>query len=395
MSAVARLRRAPIAKVLGLLAGAIVLAAVVCAQLPPRTAAISGDLAIAELRRVELGGFEQTLLLRGVDRNAPVLLYLHGGPGAAQLPIARLYSSDLERHFVVVHWDQRGAGASCAGTDWASLSLERIVADTIELSEKLAQGRKIFLVGHSWGSLVGVTAVQRRPDLFHAYVGVGQLVHRTRQEQISYDWVVDQARRAGDAEALAELATIHPPYSTQAEFALQRRWLARYHGDVHAEERAREIWPAALFGPEYSLVTRARYRHCFDRSLEALLADRIDVDLLARVPRLEVPVFLYAGRHDYNTPFALVEEWASRLRAPHVELVWFENAGHMIPIEAPEEIQARLIERLLPLAQGSRLPAGTLGGMPERTPPESPGMRPSQVPASRAPEEPRERAATH
>jgi len=100
---------------------------------------------------------------RGSQR--PVLLYLHGGPGASELPIARLYSSDPGRHFVVVHWDQRGAGASCAGTGWASLSLERIVADTTELGRKLAPGGKIFLVGHSWGSLVGVTAVPRRPDL--------------------------------------------------------------------------------------------------------------------------------------------------------------------------------------------------------------------------------------
>ena len=93
-----------------------------------------------------------------------------------------------------------------------------------------------------------------------------------------------------------------------------------------------------------------RYVKCFERSLEELLPDRLHVDLLTGISRLEVPVFLFAGRHDYNTPFALVEQWAARLRAPRVELVWFEGAGHMIPIEAPEEFQARLVEKLLPLA---------------------------------------------
>ena len=87
-----------------------------------------------------------------------------------------------------------------------------------------------------------------------------------------------------------------------------------------------------------------------ERSLEELLPDRLHVDLLTGIPRLEVPVFLFVGRHDYNTPFALVEQWVARLRAPRVELVWFEGAGHMIPIEAPEEFQARLVEKLLPLA---------------------------------------------
>jgi pimeloyl-ACP methyl ester carboxylesterase len=340
-----------IAKGLGALVGALALALGLWSLLPPATRAIPGEHAIAELQRIELGGFPQTVLLRGIDRRNPVLLYVHGGPGSAQLPIARLYSKELEKHFLVVHWDQRGAGASCEGVDWDSLSLERIVADTIELAEQLGRGDGIFLIGHSWGSLVGALAVQRRPDLFRAYVGLGQLVERDAQEKISYDWVVEQARRANDSKALAELATIHPPYTTQREFKLQRGWLGRYHGEIFATERAREVWPAAIFGREYTLATRLRYTRCFERSLEVLLPDRLHVDLFTGIPRLDVPVFLFAGRHDYNTPFALVEQWASRLQGPHVELVWFEGAGHLIPIEAPEEFQARLLEKLLPLAE--------------------------------------------
>jgi len=339
-----------LAKGLGVLAGAVALALGLWSLVPTGTRAIPGEHAIAEIQRVELGGFPQAVLLRGVDRRNPVLLYVHGGPGSAQLPIARLYSGELEKHFVVAHWDQRGAGASCAGVDWSTLSLERIVADAVELSEKLGQGKKIFLIGQSWGSLVGALAAERRPDLFHAYVGLGQLVHRDRQEQISYDWVVEQARRAGDAKALGELRTIHPPYSSQREFELQRGWLGHYHGEIYDHERAREVLPAAIFGREYSLGTRLRYESCFERSLEVLLRDRLHVDLLAGIPRLDVPVFSFVGRHDYNTPWALVEEWASRLRAPRLELVWFEDAGHFLAIEAPEEFQARLLEKLLPLA---------------------------------------------
>jgi pimeloyl-ACP methyl ester carboxylesterase len=331
--------------------GALALGLGLWALVPSATPAIPGEHAVAELRRILLGGFPQTVLVRGTDRRNPVLLYVHGGPGGAQLPIARHYSGQLERRFVVAHWDQRGAGASCAGVDWSTLSLERIVADTLELAEKLGEGRKIFLLGHSWGSLVGALAVQRRPDLFAAYVGMGQLVHRDRQEQISYDWVVEQARRANDEEALAQLATIEPPYASQAEFRLQRRWLSHFHGEIFDRARAREALPAVIFAREYTLTTRVRYFPCFAHSLDALLGDRLHVDLFTQIPRLQVPVFLFAGRHDFNTPFALVEEWAQRLSAPHVEMVWFEGAGHFIPIEAPEEFQARLVEKLLPLAE--------------------------------------------
>ena len=334
----------------GLLA-ALLIAVGVLALLPPRTRPIEGPESIAEIRTMELGGFPQTVLLRGNDRRNPVLLYVHGGPGGGQLPLARHYSQRLEKYFLVVHWDQRGAGASARGVDWDSLSLQRIVGDTIELAEKLGQGRKVFLIGHSWGSLVGVKAVLQRPDLFYAYVGTGQLVHRDRQEEISYNWVVDQARKAGDREALAELAAIHPPYSRQADFGLQRRWLSRYHGDEFAVQRVREFLPAKLFGREYTLGTRLAYQANFDRSLERLLADRLQVDLLSQVRRLEVPVFFFLGRQDYNTPTSLVEEWAARLRAPRVEIVWFENAGHFLAVEAPEEFQSRLVEKLLPLAR--------------------------------------------
>ncbi len=337
-------------KGLALLLGLILVGGGVWALVPPDTGPIPGEHAIAEFQSITLGGFQQTVLLRGNDRRNPILLYVHGGPGASQMPIARTYSDELEKHFVVAHWDQRGAGASCAGVDWNTLSLAQIVNDTIELAEKLGQGRKIFIIGHSWGSLVGVWAVQRRPDLFYAYVGTGQLVHRDRQEQISYDWVVAQAQAAGDTEALNELASIHPPYTTQAEFTLQRRWLSKYHGDAYQAEREQALLSTELFGPEYSLATKLRYQDCFDKSREYLLQDRLNVDLLSEIVQFQVPVFFLLGRHDYNTPTSLVEEWAAQLEAPHVEIVWFENAGHSLAIEAPEEFHARLLEKLLPLA---------------------------------------------
>jgi len=331
--------------------GILLIIVVVWVSIPPFTLPISGDNSIAEIRTLRLGGFPQKVLLRGADRNNPILLYMHGGPGAAQMVLAPTYSHELEKHFVVAHWDQRGAGSSCAGMDWDTLSLDRLVKDTIELAEILGQGRKNFILGHSWGSLVGVWAVQRRPDLFYAYVGTGQLVHRDRQEKISYDWVVEQAKTAGDSEALQELATLHLPYTTQAEFALQRDWLSKYHGDTYQFKREEALLPTKILGPEYSLLTKLRYQDCFDKSREYLLQDRLNIDLLSKIHEFKVPVYFFLGRHDYNTPTALVQEWAKQLKAPHLEIVWFENAGHSLDVEVPQEFQWKLIEKLLPLIE--------------------------------------------
>jgi pimeloyl-ACP methyl ester carboxylesterase len=326
---------------------------VLWALVPAGTAPIEGERAIAALERVTLGGSEQTILVRGQDRTNPVLLFVHGGPGFAQLPIAARISDQLERRFVVVHWDQRGAGASCAGTDFAAVTREQIVADALELSEQLARrfgGGKIFLLGHSWGSVVGALAVQQRPELFHAYVGLGQVVNGRRNEELSYRFVLEEAERRGDVEALDELRRIRPPYPTTRELGVQRRWLNAYRGSIHAMERAREAIPAALFGREYTLATRLRYFSCFERSIDRLWGGLDGFDTLSQIPRLELPVYLFTGRHDWNTPFPLIEEWAARLEAPHVEIVWFEGAGHVPPIEVPEDFQRRLIEKLAPLA---------------------------------------------
>lgn len=340
---------------LGALLAAVALALALWALVPAGTAPIEGEHAVAALERVSLGGFEQTILVRGHDREKPVLLYLHGGPGFGQLPIAPGYSDELERHFVVVHWDQRGAGASCAGADFAAITQERIVADAIELSAwlrgRFGDGGKILLLGHSWGSVVGALAAQQRPDLFAAYIGLGQLVNGRRNEELSYRFVVDEARRRGDTDALAELEAIHPPYPSVEQLGVQRRWLNAYRGSVYNMGRARSVLPAALFGREYTLATRLRFVPCFQSTLERLWSGLDGFDAIAQIPRLDVPVFFFMGRHDWNTPFALVEEWAAQLQAPHVELVWFDEAGHVPPIETPEEFQRALIEKLTPLAR--------------------------------------------
>ena len=335
-------------RALGAVLAAVVVALGLWALVPAGTAAIDGPDAIASVERVTLGGFPQTILVRGRDRHLPVLLYVHGGPGFGQLPLAPLYSGQLERHFVVVHWDQRGAGASCSGVDFATVTRERIVADTVELAEQLNQrfGGPIILLGHSWGSVVGALALQARPELFRAYVGVGQLVNGRRNEELSYQFVHEQAEREGNQQALAELATVHPPYATIDALVAQRRWLGVYRGSLYDTERAKGVLPAALLGREYTLATKARFFSCFRRSLERLWSSLDGFDAIAQIPRLERPVYLFTGRHDWNTPYPLIEEWAAKLAAPHVEIVWFDGAGHVPPIEAPEEFQRDLIEKL-------------------------------------------------
>src|SRR4051794_10543599 len=169
---------------------------------------------IARLAPMMLGGVEQWVLVRGRGVDAPILLKVHGGPGQAEIPTIHM-NARLEEHFLVVEWDQRGAGKSAAAVEpCAAMTLDQIVTDAIELTERLVDEygpRQVILLGHSWGSLVGVLAVQRRPDLYAAFVSTGQIASFAEGQRIAHECVVAEARRRGHAEATTATASVPPP----------------------------------------------------------------------------------------------------------------------------------------------------------------------------------------
>jgi len=341
---------------LGVLLTTIALGLGMCALRPASTATIEGPNPISAIERVLIGGVEQTMLLRGQDRDNPVLFFVHGGPGMAHMPGAPVYSGELEEHFVVVHLDQRGAGSSCDGIVHSDLTIDRMVEDTIEASEMLAKrfggNGRIFLLGHSWGTVLATLAAQRRPELFHAYIGVSQVVTGSLNEQLSYDYVVREAKRLHDEEALEALARFHPPYSDLDDLGTQRRLLSKFGGTVHNTEQIKTAILPLLFGPEWTLGTRLDFVDCFVASASSMWPSVMeDIDFASSVPRLEMPVYLFAGRHDWQTPHPLVEQWSKVLEAPQVKLVWFEDAAHTVPFESPVQFQRELIESVRPLAE--------------------------------------------
>lgn len=190
---------------------------------------------IASLEKIRLGGVDQWILIRGWDRSKPLLLFLHGGPGFPEMPFAHV-NADLERDFVVVHWDQRGAGKSYPAPN-DSLDVEQFVADTRELSGLLLQrfhGPKLLLVGHSWGSLVGALTAARDPEKFFGYVGISQFADAPESERMMYRFALEQADRTGNARAVRELRRIGlPPYEKMADFRTMKNWVGKFGESEH------------------------------------------------------------------------------------------------------------------------------------------------------------------
>ena len=319
-----------------------------------RTTAITAPAGIESLERVALGGVNQWLLIRGWDRANPVLLHLHGGPGAADIAIARFFDTELVKVFTVVHWDQRGAGKSFSpAIPPETMTREQFVEDIRDLAEMLRRRfgvPKIYLVGHSWGSEIGALAASRYPELFQAYVGVGQVVEKSEQEKISYRFVLDQAREAGHRRAIRELERIGPPpYEGVSELLVQRKWLERFGGVSRNEDaRFRALIELALSSPDYSLWDAVRFFRGESFSAARLWRGRVETNLFEQAPRIEVPVYFFSGRYDYNTPFELAERYYRALDAPRGKhFIWFENAAHMLPYEVPDAYADALIHRVL------------------------------------------------
>lgn len=176
---------------------------------------ITSPRGMDSLERHRIGGMDQWLLIRAVDRNAPILLFLHGGPGSPLMPIARAFDGDLVQHFTVVHWDQRGAGKSFHMSMLLdSLSLEQMIRDTEEVVRQLLRQfgqSRLVLVGHSWGTDLGALTVPRSPQLFSAWVSVSTDVRPASALASSYEFAMKAARTAQRADVVADLEALGAP----------------------------------------------------------------------------------------------------------------------------------------------------------------------------------------
>lgn len=337
---------------------ALVLAA--CASTPviPDSGDGSDGPSIAVLESVELGGVEQWILIRGRSVRNPVLLWLHGGPGSAQMPIAHEYASGLEDEFIVVHWDQRGAGKSNRrGFDSDTMTIDHFVEDARELivylQTRTGQSR-VFLVGHSWGSQFGILLAQRYPELVHAYIGVSQVVDNEEAQIIGHAWLRERIQEDGtrrDRRRLDELG--EPPFRDHSEFLTYIRLVGAYGGGM---DEGPLLGPA-LRAPEYRHADYLRYLLGAVRGSGPMWEDPAyrAFDLRQNVSELAVPVFFIAGRHDHNTPLRLVREFADGVDAPGgAAVIVFDDSAHAPFIGEEDRFVAELVEirwQTLPVGQ--------------------------------------------
>lgn len=325
------------------------------ATTPPILGADGAPLpgSIAELEQVELNGRQQWITIRGRDVDNPVLLFLAGGPGGSQLAATRKQLGALEEHFVVVNWDQPGAAKSHSAADFAEITPEQYIADSHELTRYLLERfgeEKIYLMGESWGSLLGVWLVQRYPEQYHALVGVAQMVAFLETDTYDYEMALQIAAERGDTGKIAALEQQGPPpyygdgvAMKATEYILYLSNAMNQNPEIHTDYDTF----GDIGAPEYGLYDKVNYVRGLLQTMDALWPQLWEVDLREQAPRLDVPVYFLEGRHDINAPPHLVEDYVQRLEAPHKELIWFEHSGHSPWVEQSKKTADVMVNEVL------------------------------------------------
>ena len=316
-------------------------------------AVVLDDGVAAQARRIEeasfvkIGGIEQWVTIRGDDERKPVLLLLHGGPGDVQSSLVSTYAP-YEKDFVLVQWDQRGAGRTFGKNGVAGVTRERLIADALDLAEQLHRRfprAPLIPFGHSWGSIIATAMAQQRPELFAAYVGTGQVSSWADTVQFQFDFLRQRYKEKGDTAALAALDAIGKPdpKNVKQYFGFSRpirqnmnasdtAWLTGLRTTYSANGVSEDMMKAIGDG--------------MNASGSALIGASVEGDLSTTATRFTLPYYVIQGRHDLFTPTPLVEAYFNKISAPKKRLIIIEDAGHFALSTHQADVIAALKEVL-------------------------------------------------
>ncbi|MEK3775239.1 alpha/beta hydrolase [Paenibacillus sp. FSL K6-4396] len=318
----------------------IILMVIVALIFPTWTPKIKGENSISMLEQVEINGTGHEVMIRGVDRTNPILIFVHGGPGCSEIPYVRKYQKELEQYFTVVHYDQRGSGKSYHFfEDYSNLTTDVLVDDLLALrdyvSKELGQ-EKVILIGHSFGTYIGMKAAAKAPTQFHAYIGIGQMANTLQSELESLEYTYEQAKQAGNAEDVKKLELIRSSIE-QGKDLTPRILLQKYGGAARLIHENRDYISGFLLNPEYNGLDMIRFYSGMFSSQDILLKEAFDQNLPDIVDHLEIPTYFVTGKYDYMTTANAARDYFDVLVAPIKDFIVFNESAHYPQFEEKEK----------------------------------------------------------
>jgi len=311
---------------------------------------ISGS--ISEKTFVDINGVKQGMFIESANPTNPVLLFVHGGPGVPEHFLSERYPTGLEKDFTLVWWEQRGAGMSnSAATPPEAITIEQHIEDTISVTNYLRQrfGKdKIYLMAHSWGSFIGIQAAARRPELYHAYIGMGQVTYQLKSEMLAHVYMLEQYNALGNTSMVRKLEAGVPTLDGPLPIAYDRVRDTAMHTIGIGTTRDMKSIEAGVFlrswlSPDYTLGEKIRYwRGKF--SSRSIRNQAFAIDITQVVTGLDLPVYFFEGAYDYTCSYTLAKDYFDMLDAPLKGFYTFEQSAHSPIFEEPERMRQILRE---------------------------------------------------
>jgi pimeloyl-ACP methyl ester carboxylesterase len=302
---------------------------------------------LAEKSFIEIGGIRQGFFIRSENPDNPVLLFLHGGPGSPELPLIITYetSERLEKYFTVCHWDQRGAGMSYNGAlDVATMTVEQMVEDTRQMTEYLRHRfnkKKIYLMGHSWGTYLGLKTIEKYPGNYLAYFGIGQTSNQLESEKLAYDYMLQHATEIKDKKAVEKLKTFDkdaPDFPSFDYLGYRMMYMNKFGiGMTHEPISMYKLLKDLLLFKGYTLPEKINYAKGSMFSLKRLFNLILQDNLCESSVAFDVPICITHGKYDYQVSYALAKDYFDKIETPTKIFVTFDNSAHSPIIEEPEK----------------------------------------------------------
>jgi pimeloyl-ACP methyl ester carboxylesterase len=310
---------------------------------------------ISEKVFVNINGQRQGMFIKSKDVTHPVLLYLHGG--MPDYFLTHRYPTGLEDYFTVVWWEQRGSGISyIADIPPETMTLEQMISDTLEVTNYLRHRfgkEKIYLMGHSGGTFIGIQAAARAPELHHAYIGVAQMSNQLKSERLAYEYMLRQFKENGNTNMVRKLEAAPVTMSEGTPDAYRALRDAAMHGlgvgTTHDMDSViTGIFLPSLASREYTLIEKVNMWRGKSRASVSVLWDAmLATDLATQVTELRIPVYFMSGIYDYTVSYTLAKDYFEKINAPVKGFYTFEQSAHSPLFEEPEKMQRILQEDVL------------------------------------------------
>ena len=316
--------------------------------MPTWTPSISGDNSISELRKVEINGAKLEVMIRGEDKSNPVIIFVHGGPCCSEIPYVRKYQTEWERNFTIVHYDQRGSGKSYSfGVDYSDVGVSTHVNDLLSLTEYIQEylgQEQVILAGHSFGTYIGTLAAAEKPELYRAYIGIGQMSNCTESELYNLEKCIMEAEKAGNEKDVEYLKSLESSIAS-GEIIAPRNYVRKYGYAARHISETGDYLSGFFFGTEYNLLDAIRYYTAIIKYQGNFEREATNAPLSETVLELQVPVYFVMGKYDGMTAPEAAEEYLNSITGTDTkEFILFEDSAHYPQFEEGEAFNEWLCE---------------------------------------------------